>query len=83
MLISTDVAARGIDVKGVTHVIQLFPSSEVADYVHKVGRTGRAGAKGKAVLFVSQSELPYVRKLKRERGVNFQEIIESTSNKSI
>lgn len=81
MLISTDVAARGIDVKGVTHVIQLFPSSEVADYVHKVGRTGRAGAKGKAVLFVSQSELPYVRKLKKERGVNFQEIIESTSNK--
>ncbi|KAI5957994.1 MSS116 [Candida theae] len=81
LLISTDVAARGIDVKGVTHVIQLFPSSEVADYVHKVGRTGRAGAKGKAILFTSQSELPYVRKLKRERGVDFQEIIESTPEK--
>ncbi|KAG5417541.1 MSS116 [Candida metapsilosis] len=81
LLISTDVAARGIDVKGVTHVIQLFPSSEVADYVHKVGRTGRAGAKGKAVLFAAQSEMPYVRKLKRERGVEFQEVIESTPEK--
>lgn len=81
LLISTDVAARGIDVKGVTHVIQLFPSSEVADYVHKVGRTGRAGAKGKAVLFTSQSELPYVRKLKRERGVDFQEVIDSSADK--
>ncbi|KAI5969994.1 MSS116 [Candida margitis] len=81
LLISTDVAARGIDVKGVSHVIQLFPSSEVADYVHKVGRTGRAGAKGKAVLFTSVSEMPYVRKLKRERGVDFQEIVDSTPNK--
>ncbi|KAI5963338.1 MSS116 [Candida pseudojiufengensis] len=82
LLITTDVAARGIDVKGVTHVLQLYPSSEVADYVHKVGRTGRNGELGKAVLFTTETELPYVQKLKRERGVKFKETLKSGDDES-
>ncbi|KAI3406802.2 MSS116 [Candida oxycetoniae] len=78
MLITTDVAARGIDVKGVTHVVQLYPSSDVADYVHKVGRTGRAGAKGKAVLFLTKFESAYVRILEKQRGVRFDETFDSS-----
>lgn len=77
ILISTDVAARGIDIKDVTNVVQMFPSVEIADYIHKVGRTGRAGKKGKAVLFVTPTELPFVLILKRKRKVNFQETIQS------
>lgn len=77
ILISTDVAARGIDVKDVTNVIQMFPSVEIADYIHKVGRTGRAGKKGKASLFATPAELPYVLLLKRKRKVKFQEVIQS------
>ena len=77
ILISTDVAARGIDVKDVTNVIQMFPSVEIADYIHKVGRTGRAGKKGKASLFATPAELPCVLLLKRKRKVKFQEVIQS------
>ena len=49
ILFATDVVARGIDVKGVTHVCQLAPSYDTADYVHKAGRTGRNGANGTAL----------------------------------
>ena len=55
----------------------MFPSVEIADYIHKVGRTGRAGKKGKASLFATPAELPYVLLLKRKRKVKFQEVIQS------
>lgn len=77
LFICTDVAARGLDFKDVTDVIQINPSSSVADYIHKVGRTARAGAKGKATIFLAKDELKYTDLLKRERGVEFSEIIKS------
>jgi ATP-dependent RNA helicase RhlB len=49
VLVATDVASRGIDVKGVTHVFNYDLPQDVEDYVHRIGRTGRAGATGKAV----------------------------------
>lgn len=52
VLIATDVAARGIDVKGVTHVINYDQPESYDDYVHRIGRTGRAGQKGYALTFV-------------------------------
>tara|TARA_B100001245_G_scaffold229411_1_gene207727 strand:+ start:573 stop:1769 length:1197 start_codon:yes stop_codon:yes gene_type:complete len=55
VLVATDVAARGIDVKDVTHVINFDPPKVYDDYVHRIGRTGRAGKAGKALTFVSQS----------------------------
>ena len=51
VLIATDVASRGLDVKGITHVINYDFPRDMEDYVHRVGRTGRAGKEGKAVTF--------------------------------
>ena len=56
ILIATDVAARGIDVEGITHVINFDLPVEKEAYVHRIGRTGRAGAKGKAISLVNQFE---------------------------
>ena len=56
ILVATDVAARGIDVEGITHVINYDLPVEKEAYVHRIGRTGRAGAKGKALSLVNQYE---------------------------
>jgi superfamily II DNA/RNA helicase len=55
-LVATDVAARGIDVAGISHVINFDPPADSETYVHRVGRTGRAGAKGIGVTLVGASE---------------------------
>jgi ATP-dependent RNA helicase RhlE len=52
-LIATDVAARGLDIPNVSHVINFDPPKQYDDYVHRIGRTGRAGARGHALTFVS------------------------------
>jgi superfamily II DNA/RNA helicase len=51
LLVATDVAARGIDIEGITHVINFELPVEKEAYVHRIGRTGRAGEKGKAISF--------------------------------
>ncbi len=53
ILVATDVAARGIDIQDVSHVINFDPPKQYDDYVHRIGRTGRAGKAGKALTFVS------------------------------
>ena len=55
-LVATDVAARGIDIESITHVINYDLPLENESYVHRVGRTGRAGKKGKAITFVTPNE---------------------------
>jgi len=52
ILVATDVAARGIDIQDVSHVINFDPPKQYEDYVHRIGRTGRAGKAGKALTFV-------------------------------
>ena len=52
LLVATDVAARGIDIEGITHVINFELPVEKEAYVHRIGRTGRAGAKGKSHKFL-------------------------------
>lgn len=52
ILVATDVAARGIDIDNVSHVINFDPPKQYEDYVHRIGRTGRAGKSGKALTFV-------------------------------
>jgi superfamily II DNA/RNA helicase len=56
LLVASDVAARGIDVKGVSHVFNFDAPWHPDDYVHRIGRTGRAGAKGKAYTFVTKAD---------------------------
>ncbi|MGN9813993.1 DEAD/DEAH box helicase [Streptomyces sp. SD11] len=58
VLVCTDVAARGIDVEGVTHVINYQSPEEEKTYLHRIGRTGRAGAKGIAVTLVDWDDIP-------------------------
>jgi len=58
ILVATDVAARGIDIQDVTHVINFDPPKVYEDYVHRIGRTGRAGKAGKALTFITDSPNP-------------------------
>jgi superfamily II DNA/RNA helicase len=65
-LVATDVAARGLDVDAITHVINFDPPRTDEDYVHRVGRTGRAGRSGTGVTFVlPEQELDVARLAKR------------------
>ncbi len=68
LLVATDVAARGLDVSGISHVINFDLPRFAEDYVHRIGRTGRAGATGTAVSFVSLNELNYLARIERFIG---------------
>jgi superfamily II DNA/RNA helicase len=65
-LVATDVAARGIDVEGISHVIQFDPPADRDGYVHRVGRTGRAGRTGVGITFFGREHARDVGKLERE-----------------
>jgi ATP-dependent RNA helicase RhlE len=68
-LVATDVAARGIDVSGITHVINYDAPDAREDYVHRVGRTARAGASGVGITFVLDDQARDVAKLAAELGI--------------
>jgi len=68
ILVATDVAARGLDIQGVTLVVVYDLGREIADYVHRVGRTGRAGATGDAYTFLTEADAPLARPLKALLG---------------
>jgi ATP-dependent RNA helicase DeaD len=57
-LIATDVAARGIDVKDISHVINYDMPNDIETYIHRIGRTARAGASGKSITFTTPEEIP-------------------------
>ncbi len=65
LLIATDIAARGIDVEGITHVINYDLPNVPETYVHRIGRTGRAGAAGVALSFCEAEERPYLVDIER------------------
>ena len=67
-LVATDVAARGIDVPGVTHVINFDLPRQAENYVHRIGRTGRAGARGIAVSLANPTERGTLRQIERYTG---------------
>lgn len=65
VLVATDIASRGIDVEGITHVINFDLPLTAETYVHRIGRTGRAGNAGKAISFCDESEMHLLEKIKR------------------
>jgi ATP-dependent RNA helicase RhlE len=69
VLVATDVAARGLDVDGISHVINYDLPTEPESYVHRIGRTGRAGASGMAITFCEQSERNQLRTIERLIGI--------------
>jgi superfamily II DNA/RNA helicase len=73
VLVATDVAARGLDVSGVTHVINYDCPEDPDTYTHRIGRTGRAGATGLAVTFVDWEDMPRWRIIDKTLGLDIPE----------
>ncbi|KAI9249474.1 ATP-dependent RNA helicase HAS1 [Phascolomyces articulosus] len=67
ILLCTDVAARGLDIPAVDWIVQFDPPDDPRDYIHRVGRTARAGGRGKSLLFLLPSELGFLRYLKHAK----------------
>lgn len=67
ILLCTDVAARGLDIPEVDWIVQFDPPDDPRDYIHRVGRTARAGKTGKSLLFLLESELGFLRFLKEAK----------------
>ncbi|WP_330240632.1 DEAD/DEAH box helicase [Streptomyces sp. NBC_00525] len=79
VLVCTDVAARGIDVEGVTHVINYQSPEDEKTYLHRIGRTGRAGAKGIAITLVDWDDIPRWQLINKALDLNFPDPVETYS----
>lgn len=78
ILVASGIGARGMDFPNVNHVIQIGVCSEIDQHTHKIGRTGRNGAKGDALLFANKYEMPFVRALEKNGNVfNLKELDEN------
>ncbi len=80
VLVATDVAARGIDVTGVTHVVNYTCPEDEKVYVHRIGRTGRAGATGIAITFVDWADLHRWKMINKAHDLPFDEPLETYSS---
>ena len=74
ILVATDVAARGLDVDRITHVINYDIPNDTESYVHRIGRTGRAGRTGEAILFVTPRERRMLRSIERVTNARLEEM---------
>ncbi len=70
ILVATDVAARGLDVPEISHVVNYSIPMNAEQYIHRIGRTGRMGKKGKAITFIAPGELRRLRYIARQAGVD-------------
>ena len=74
VLLASDIAARGLDIPGITHVVNLDVPSNAKDYLHRVGRTARAGASGMALSFFTEAELRLVSRYERDLEIHIQRV---------
>jgi len=74
VMIASDLAARGLDIKGITHIFNVDTPSESKAYLHRVGRTARAGAKGQAISLMTESEVRLARRYESELGIRMTQI---------
>ena len=88
-MVATDVAARGIHVDGIAHVVNFDLPQVPEDFIHRVGRTGRAGARGIASTFATRQERSDIRRIEQSLGVkliarevaaNLEREVKSTTN---
>jgi len=79
VLVATDVAARGLDVDGITHVINYQAPEDEMTYVHRIGRTARAGASGTAITFVDWDDIPRWKLICDKLDLPFHEPVETYS----
>jgi len=70
ILIASDIAARGLDIEGVTHIFNVNIPERSMDYLHRVGRTGRNGSKGMAISIVTEKEIPLIKQFEKELGIS-------------
>jgi ATP-dependent RNA helicase DeaD len=82
ILVATDVAARGLDVDRISHVINYDMPSKIEPYIHRIGRTGRAGRTGEAILFVQPKEKWMLKRIEKATRRTVEEIV-LPSNKEI
>ena len=73
-LIATDVAARGLDIQGITHIINYDVPAEAPVYFHRIGRTARKGCEGTAITLVGYGEIPDLNKIKNLTNTNIEEL---------
>ena len=75
-LISTDLLSRGIDIQQLSLVVNydLPYSNKISNYIHRIGRTGRAGASGKALSFCDVEEQPYIKSIEKLIGLRIKEV---------
>jgi len=74
VLVATDIAQRGLDISGITHVINYDVPQQVEDYVHRIGRTGRAAQSGDAYTFMAPDEIAMVRLIERVIGQEIERV---------
>jgi ATP-dependent RNA helicase RhlE len=74
ILVATDVAARGIDVDNISHVINFDVPPKPEDYIHRIGRTGRAQSTGKALTFYDGEEADYIRRIEKHTGAPLERV---------
>ena len=74
VLVATDIAQRGLDITGISHVINYDVPQQVEDYVHRIGRTGRAAQTGDAYTFMSPDEIAMVRMIERVMGQDIDRV---------
>jgi superfamily II DNA/RNA helicase len=74
IVVASDVAARGLNIVGVTHVFNLDVPTMSKDYLHRVGRTGRAGSKGTAIALVTEIEARLIRRYEQELGITMHRV---------
>jgi ATP-dependent RNA helicase DeaD len=78
LLVATDVAARGIDVNNITHVIHMNMPDEIEFYTHRSGRTARAGKTGVSIALISKREIQKIRQIEKMIKVNFEKVLVPT-----
>ena len=82
ILVATDVAARGLDISGVTHVYNFDIPQDPESYVHRIGRTGRAGRTGEAISFVTPREIPHLRLIEEVTKSKMKRMVPPTNQEA-